>query len=138
MDFKEPFKVYTAASNVEAHQIVDMLGANGVPALADEDQSGVSLWSFGRISQFHLPNVWIEKSAAPQAAELIRRFEEDKRHLATSGAPDAQILIACEECGQTSIFPERLKGSTQDCSHCGAFMDIGAVEWDEDVGEPEE
>ena len=32
MKFKEPFKVYTAETNVEAHMIVNMLGANGIEA----------------------------------------------------------------------------------------------------------
>ena len=79
MEFKEPFKLYTAESNIEAHTIVGILNAEGVAAFAEEDQSGVSLWGFGRISQFHQPNVWIEKSTSKQAAELIRRFEEKKR-----------------------------------------------------------
>ena len=43
MDFKKPVVVYTAATNIEAHLIVDMLLANGVPAHVIEDQSGVSL-----------------------------------------------------------------------------------------------
>ncbi len=76
MEFKDPFKVYTAAGNVEAHMIVNMLESQGIAAHAVEDTSGVSLWSFGIISQFHQPDVWVDKSTVQQAAELIRGFEE--------------------------------------------------------------
>jgi hypothetical protein len=58
---KEPFKVYTAASNVEAQMIVVMLNSVGIESHAEEDRSGVSLWHMGTISQFHQPNVWVEK-----------------------------------------------------------------------------
>ncbi len=50
MDFKQPVVVYTAATNMEAHLILQMLHANGIPAHAVEDQSGVSLWGAGTIT----------------------------------------------------------------------------------------
>ncbi len=137
MNFKVPFKVYTAGSNLEAHVIVDMLGANGVVAFADEDQSGVSLFAFGRLTQFHQPNVWIEKSDAIRAAELIQKFEEDNRRHTEADYEAPQIRAECEECGNFTFFPTKLKGSTQECSHCGAYMDVGESDWDEDVGEEE-
>jgi hypothetical protein len=57
MDLNDPFKVYTAATNLECHLIVEMLSANGIPAIAETDDSGASLWAFGTITQFHQPNV---------------------------------------------------------------------------------
>lgn len=135
MNFQEPFKVYTAESNVEAHLIADMLAANGITALASEDQSGVSLFAFGRISQFHQPDVWIEKSDSPAALQLIQKFEEDKRAQADLTSDGQQIQAICEECSEPSVFPAKLNGSTQVCEHCGAYMDVGESDWDEDVGE---
>ena len=137
MEFQEPFKLYTAASNIEAHMIVEMLGADGIAAFAEEDQSGVSLWAFGRISQFHQPNVWVEKSTARNAAELIRRFEETKRERENHDTSQGEIPVECEACGERSSFPESLNGTTQVCSHCDAFVDVGELDWDEDFGEPE-
>ncbi len=137
MDFKQPFRVYTAAGNVEAHLIVEMLVANGIPALAIEDQSGVSLWAMGTISQFHQPDVWIDKSTATQAIELIRQFEEVQRERIRPPASDNEIQAECEECGKLSTFPGSLNGTTQECSHCQAYMDVGELDWDEDFGEPE-
>jgi hypothetical protein len=135
MELKEPFAVYTAATNLEAHMIVDMLKANGIAAFADEDQSGVSLWAFGTISQFHKPRVWIEKSACTEAARLILDFEERKRQRQNPDDRADAIKVECEECGKTSTFPGSLNGTTQECSHCGAFVDVGEFRWDDDLGE---
>jgi len=136
MDFKEPVKIYTAASNVEAHMIVIMLDANGVPAFAEEDRSGVSLWAFGMISQFHQPNVWVDKPMAERAAELISRFEERKREREERDSSRGDIQVECEECGWITTFPASLNGTTQECSKCRAFVDVGEWDWDEHFGDP--
>jgi hypothetical protein len=138
MEFKEPFKIYTAASNMEAHMIVSILNSEGVAAFADEDQSVVSLWAFGTIRQFHQPNVWIDKSNVQKAAELIRHFEEQKRNRENADSSGNELQVECEACGKMSTFPSSLDGTTQECSHCGAYIDVGELDWDEDFGEPEE
>ncbi len=132
MDLQNPFKVYTAASNLECHMIVEMLAANGIPALAETDDSGVSFWSFGIINQFHQPNVWIESSSADQARELIRQFEETKRIRNQPLRGQFSLEVECEECGVISFFPQILKGTTQNCPECDAFVDVGPLEWDEE------
>ena len=48
-----PIVAYTANGNLEAHSVVAWLGSNGIHAYAVEDNSGVSLFAFGTISQFH-------------------------------------------------------------------------------------
>ena len=98
----------------------------------------MSLWAFGTISQFHRPNVWIDKSTAGQAAELIRDFEERKRERLKPGESQTEIEVECEECGGKTFFAGTLNGTTQECSHCRAFVDVGTLDWDEDFGEPEE
>ena len=79
MDFKQPVTIYSASGNIEAHLIVEMLRNNDIPALAVEDQSGASLWAFGTISQFHNPQVWIDKTNEEAARELLRQFEKNNR-----------------------------------------------------------
>lgn len=138
MEFKQPVMLYTAATNVEAHVIVEMLHANGIPAHAVEDQSGVSLWMFGTISQFHQPNVWVDKSTAEKAAQLVRQFEDDKRERANPVAGIGETHVECEECGKTTTFPDTLNGTMQDCSHCSAYVDVGELPWSEDFGVPDE
>lgn len=138
MDFKHPVVVYTAATNVEAHLIVDMLHAKGVPAHAVEDQSGLSLWAFGTISQFHKPNIWVEKSSAQEAAQLIQAFEKNRQDRENPRHSDGEVQAVCEDCGKTSVFPDSLNGTTQECSHCHAYVDVGDLPWDDDFGIPEE
>ena len=138
MDFKEPLKVYTAESNVEAQMIVTMLESHGIAAFAEEDQSGVSLWSFGRISQFHQPNVWIEKAMAAAAVEHIRQFEQTKRERANPSSDGPQIEVECEECGKSAMYAEILRGSVQECPHCSEYVDIGELDWEDDFGTPQE
>lgn len=133
MQFKEPYKIYTAESNIEAILIVEMLEAVGIEAFADEDQ----FWALGTLTQLHRSNVWIEKSTAPKAAELIRGFDERKWQRAHPDAGTAQIHVQCKECGRISFFPGTLNGTTQECSHCGAYVDVGELEWDTDADDPE-
>ena len=125
MEFTDPVIVYTAASNVEAHLVVDLLHANGVPAHAVEDQSRVSLWAFGTISQNHKPNVWVDKATVQEAAALIQAFEEQRRQRKHPGQGSGEIQVRCEECGETTMFRNSLDGTTQECSHCQAYVDVG-------------
>ena len=82
MALNDPFKVYVAASNIEAHLIVEALGNIGIEAFVEEDVSGASLFAFGTLSQFHQPNVWIDKCDVDRAVELIQDFEarQKERH----------------------------------------------------------
>lgn len=138
MDFSEPHKVYTAESNVEAHLIVNMLVSNGIEALVDEDQSGVNFWFGGRIGQYYLPNIWVEKSTSQEAAQLIRDFEQKKLAQNKLEESEGSLAVECEECGKQSEFAQSLNGTTQECPHCYAYLDVGELDWDEDFGEPED
>ncbi|MEM8943751.1 MAG: hypothetical protein AAGD11_01100 [Planctomycetota bacterium] len=141
MNFSEPHKVYSAESNVEAHLIVNMLSANGIEALADEDRSGVNFWFGGQVGQYFLPNIWVEKSNSLQAAQLINAFEQQKREqvaVEKAKQDEDDLSVECEDCGKSIQFPAALEGTTQVCKHCGAYVDVGELDWDVDVGEPEE
>ena len=85
MHFKHPVIVYTAATNVEAQMIVEMLHANGVLAHAVEDHCSVSLWPLGTLSQFHKPNVWVEEATVPEACAVDRRLRGGQVATAASG-----------------------------------------------------
>ena len=81
--------------------------------------------------------MWVEKWAAPKAAELIRRFEERKWQRAHPDAGTSHIQVQCEECGKISFFPDSLNGTTQECSHCGAYVDVGELDWETEADDPE-
>ena len=50
----------------------------------------------------------------------------------------SEISVVCEECGKESMFAARLIGTTQDCPHCMAYVDVGDVVWGQDFGTPED
>jgi hypothetical protein len=47
------------------------------------------------------------------------RAREEKR-----AARTGTVEAVCEECGKPSTWPANQMGSTQDCPHCHAYMDI--------------
>lgn len=128
----DPVLAYTANGNLEAHSVVTWLESYGVRSYAVEDNSGVSLFAFGTISQFHKPQVFVNKADLPQAGELLRQFENqrDKRRADLNDAPP--LTSECEECGASSEFPASQDGTTQNCPKCNAFMDVGLFDWPDD------
>lgn len=138
MNLKDPIAVYTAATNLEAHVIVNMLNDNGVPAFAVEDQSGASLWMFGTISQFHDPKVWIDKSSALEAGQLIHGFEKRKNERRNLSIRTQGLPVLCEACGKTATFPDTFDGTVQRCPECHTYIDVGDVSLDQDFGEFDE
>ncbi len=138
MNFEKPVVVYTAKTNVEAHLIVKMLENNGVPAYAVEDQSGASLFSFGILHQFHKPKIWVDEVMFDQAAKRLQDFEEKNRTRNALQKGSEDINAVCEECGKTTAFAYSLDGTTQECLHCGSYLDVGELPWEEDFGVAEE
>ena len=132
MELNNPITAYVAEGNLEAHALVDWLMSNGVDAYAVEDNSGVSLWAFGTISQFHKPKVWIDKSDTDKAKDLLIQFEDRKRARRSQMDGSPPITATCAECGQASEFPVSQNGSTQNCPKCYAFMDVGSFDWPDD------
>ncbi|GAA4445650.1 hypothetical protein [Novipirellula rosea] len=127
-----PTIAYTANGNIEAHSVVTWLESNGIRAYAVEDNSGVSLFAFGTSSQFHKPQVFVDKSDLASAGELLRQFEDerDRRRSELDNIPP--IASECEDCGETSEFPAAQDGTTQNCPKCNAFMDVGNIDWPDD------
>lgn len=132
--FKNPVSVYTAASNLEAHLIAEMLMSHGIAACAIEDQSGVSLWAMGTISQFHQPQIWVEQSTAQAAAALILTHEQKHQARNRTFSGPAELDATCEDCGATKTFPSSMDGTTQDCPQCGGYVDVGELAVEEDFG----
>jgi len=133
MDLKQPVAAYTANGNLEAHSVVTWLESNGVKAYAVEDNSGVSLYAFGTLSQFHKPQVFVDNVDLNRAAELLRRFEQQRNERRRIPADAPLIEAECEECGALSEFPQIQDGTTQNCPKCHAFMDVGVFDWPDDI-----
>ncbi len=128
----DPVLAYTANDNLELHSVVTWLHSRGVRAYAVEDNCGASLWVFGTISQFHKPQVFVDKADLEEAGELLRQFEAKRDTRRRDLDSDQSISSQCEECGATSNFHSSQDGTTQNCPKCNEFMDVGSFNWPSD------
>lgn len=139
----DPFAAYNAGSNIEAHLVCGLLREAGIQSVVIEDVSQVGVWLGGHVAEIHKPQVWIERAdlerARPVLTEYDRRNAERRdaeQNLRTSEPP---IEVVCEECGKHSVFPAIQQGTTQNCTHCRAYLDVGdeatIAGWEEDAEE---
>lgn len=85
-----------------------------------------------------------------QAADARAAVADQKEALAAVRAAQERranrtgtVSAACEECGKASDWPAADLGTTQDCPHCGNYMDVPDPDEDWDGvdfsgGEPED
>jgi hypothetical protein len=89
--------------------------------------------------------VWVADAAHAEPARAL--IEEQREAIAALREREARraartgtVTAVCDECGKSSDWPASDMGKTQDCPHCGAYMDIPDPDenWDDvDVGEEE-
>jgi Zn finger protein HypA/HybF involved in hydrogenase expression len=133
---RDPVHIYDAANNQDASLVQMYLERNGIEAFEVEDTSLAGVWMFGFLPGIHRPRVWVDRVNAERAKVLIEEFEVERHERvaekdATSD-DDAPVHVVCEECHKASDFAASKRGTTQDCPHCGAFVDVGDVESFED------
>lgn len=137
MDLHDPVAIYTAASNVEAHEIAELLLVAGIAAQVVEDNSQVGVWVGGLNSVLHKPKVWVSSSDLEAATAVVRGFEEraQQRTLAHQVHVDLQsewIDARCDKCGTVTRYAPIEKGTVVNCPNCYAFMDVGGdVDFDD-------
>jgi hypothetical protein len=131
MAIKDPISAYNAENNAEAHLLCNFLEENGIEAHVTLDESVVGLGPLGMLPGIHKPQIWIDRSNAGAATLLLAEYERDRsrRRSTEESAQDADSTIGaiCEDCGKTTLFPASKNGTVQDCSHCGAYIDVGDV-----------
>lgn len=144
MELKDPVVVYTAASNIQAHEIVEMLRSEGVAAHVVEDNAPQSMWLGGLNSSIHKPQVWVSQADKSAALSQIHDFEERQRLRQSANRAQVNqlqtvVFSTCDRCGREAEFPVAQSGTVQSCPHCAAFMDVDLnpefCDWD--VGDPE-
>jgi hypothetical protein len=86
----------------------------------------------------HHPAIFVDRQHAEAARELLRDYETQRQRQRQAVAAGAPIEVTCEACGAVSTFAPELNGTTQQCSACLAFVDVGELDWPVDVGEPED
>ena len=130
MAIAKPIAVYNAESNVEAQMLCAYFDQNGIEAYPTMDESLAGFWTFGVLPGIHKPQVWVDQSSVEAAQPLLVEYERERRRRQTTSDEHIQtvsdtIAAVCEDCGKTTVFPASKNGTTQDCSHCGAYVDVG-------------
>ncbi|MFN5433536.1 MAG: DUF2007 domain-containing protein [Planctomyces sp.] len=138
MELTDPVEIYVPASNIEAHLIEDLLRSHNIAAVAVDDVSAVGTWWGGSLPMIHHPAIFVDRQHAEAARELLREYETQRQRQRQAVATGAPIEVTCEACGAVSTFAPELNGTTQQCSACLAFVDVGELDWPVDVGEPED
>ncbi|HEX4142199.1 MAG TPA: DUF2007 domain-containing protein [Pirellulales bacterium] len=133
MGLQDPVAVYQATTNIEAQLIKLWLVESGIEACVLEDLSTAGSWLFGVLPEIHKPQVWVSKSDVERVRPMIEQFETElaernrvKKQIRSDVGPP--IDIVCDECHQPSVFAANQRGTIQECSHCGAFVDVGEVD----------
>ncbi len=126
MQLNEPIVIYTGQSNSDAWAAMQHLDANGIDAYVVENNAATGFSILGGIAGVHQPQVYVSKSDAPQANEHLKQYielcKQRQANLPT------KIEAVCEKCGETTLFSSSLDGTVQDCSHCGAYVEVGEFE----------
>ncbi len=129
----KPVAAYNAENYVEAQVLGTYLAQNGVEAYPTLDRSNAGLSTFGSLPEVFKHQVWIDESNVEAAQPLIAEYERERSRrqslsndgLVSDGQP---VDVVCEDCGKTTAFPASQRGTVQDCSHCGAYVDVGDEE----------
>lgn len=130
MELNDPVAVYTAGSNLDAHQLVLALQAVEIESQVIEDNSTAGVWVGGVNSQIHKTQIWVSKVDVAKAAEIIQEFElRNFQRFQTREVPvDLKaewIDAACDKCRTVTRFAPIQKGTVVNCPNCFAFMDVG-------------
>jgi hypothetical protein len=127
--YRDPKCVHVADSLSEAEAAVDFLKGHGLPArIIDPATVGDPLGLTGTAGA-GVPSpgleVWVDDAAnAAPALQKLQEFAADQTKKGADKETKGPVEAECEECGKTSTFPAAQRDSTQDCPHCGAYLDV--------------
>lgn len=126
MELHDPVAIYTAASDLEAYEIVELLQGTDIPAQVIEDTNLLD----GLNPPVHAAQVWVASSDWERAITVIQGYEAraQQRHLASQVTVDLNaewIDARCDKCGTVTRYAPIQKGTVENCPSCYAFMDIG-------------
>jgi Putative prokaryotic signal transducing protein len=142
MALTNPVAIYNATTNTEAQLLAHMLGQAGIEAHVTEDLSLAGLWWGGTIPSIHTPKVWVDQADSEAAVPVLQEYERKRHEQAqieqATPAATGPVTATCPECGQTSGFPVKARGTVQNCPHCRAYMDVGEDDTTGDWGTPDD
>jgi hypothetical protein len=129
MALMDPVKIYAASSSAEAQIIRRLLDQAGIEAFAAEDFSPAGVWMGGTLPGVYDAGIWINRADTNRATAVIR--EHERLEAERLNAPGAEVEVVCEDCGKMTAFPATYRGTVQECTHCGAYLDVGEPDEEE-------
>lgn len=133
MELHDPVAIYTAASDLEAYEIVELLQGAEIPAQVIEDMNLLN----GLNPPVHAAKVWVSSRDLERATAVTQAYEAriQQRELVHHVPVDLQsewIDARCDKCGTVTRYSPIQKGTVENCPNCYAFMDIGSdVDFDD-------
>ena len=132
MELHDPVAVYTAGSNLEAHQLAEAMLAAGIQAQPIEDNSSMGVLEGGSNSTSNHPQVWVSAVDLERAAVVIQAFEMEARRPQILLGNQVEVELSaewidaeCDKCGTVTRYAPIAKGTVVNCPSCYAFMDVG-------------
>jgi hypothetical protein len=108
----------------EADIIVTWLAGRGVEAQV-VDRANPGVLAFGITDTEGIAICVADEETAEKAQALL---EEHDRERADQAEGKGQVETTCEECGALNRFSLQQRGTVQECSECGAYIDVPEVE----------
>ena len=133
MELHDPVAIYTAASDLEAYEIVELLQGVEIPAQVVEDMNLLD----GLNPPVHAAKVWVSSGDLERATSEVRGYEAriQGRQLSHQVQVDLNsewIDARCDQCGTVTRYAPAEKGTVVNCPSCYAFMDVGGdVDFDD-------
>ena len=133
MELHDPVAIYTAASDLEAYEIVELLQGSEIPAQVIEDMNLLD----GLNPPVHAAKVWVASGDLERATAVTREYEarvlqRDLAHHVPVDLNSEWIDARCDKCGTVTRYAPIQKGAVENCPNCYAFMDIGSdVDFDD-------
>ena len=109
----------------EADIIVAWLAEHGVEAtITDRDNPGVL--AFGVTDPEGIEIYVADESTAERAAALLEEHDRARAEASGRGVVAGMVEVTCEQCGHSATFSPEDRGTVQECSKCGAYLDLPA------------
>jgi len=107
----------------EAEILVFWLDDRGVKAtVLDPDSTGV--FAFGVTDPEGVEIYVADEETAERAKVLLAEHDKEREEPTPADDTPALIEVKCDECGQRNSYPSDRAGSVQECTQCGAFIDV--------------
>jgi hypothetical protein len=124
---RDPRCVFVAGSAAEAAVVANWLEHEGVTAQVMDTMTlggldGLNAWT--GISARGI-EVWVlREELVERGRQLLAEHKDIQSAAVAEEAARGNVSARCEECGRVSVFPGDRRGKTEDCPHCGSYLDV--------------